>query len=59
MDAIDTFKTQALDSMAQTVTALETEIGEVAGVPRARARRRRPRRRPAHDALDLGDAPGT
>ena len=26
MDAIDTFKTQALDSMAQTVTALETEI---------------------------------
>jgi uncharacterized protein YaaN involved in tellurite resistance len=26
MDAIDAFKVQALDSMAQTVTALKTEI---------------------------------
>jgi uncharacterized protein YaaN involved in tellurite resistance len=37
MDAIDTFKTQALDTMAQTVTALETEIaGAQTYVERAR-----------------------
>jgi uncharacterized protein YaaN involved in tellurite resistance len=26
MDAVDTYKAQALDSMAQTVSALETEV---------------------------------
>ena len=45
MDAIDTFKTQALDSMAQTVTALETEIATSQAYLAARPRRRRPRRR--------------
>ncbi len=48
MDAIDTFKTQALDSMAQTVTALETEIGKSQSYL-ARVR--------ASDARDASDGP--
>lgn len=59
MDAIDTFKTQALDSMAQTVTALETEIATSQSyLKRVRAAEARGDVS-AHDALDLGDAPGT
>jgi hypothetical protein len=36
MDAIDTFKVQALDSMAATIGTLETEVAEVADLSRAR-----------------------
>ena len=36
MDAIDTFKVQALDTMAATIGTLETEVEQVPGVPRAR-----------------------
>ena len=35
MDAIDTFKVQALDTMAATIGTLETEVEQVAGLPRA------------------------
>ena len=59
MDALDTFKTQALESMAQTVTALETEI--------AKSQTYLERVRSADvtgsaegsDVLDLGDPPKT
>jgi uncharacterized protein YaaN involved in tellurite resistance len=57
MDAIDTFKTQALDSMAQTVTALETEIGKSQTyLARVRASEARDASS-GPDALDLGDKP--
>ncbi|MGZ8735208.1 MAG: toxic anion resistance protein, partial [Acidimicrobiia bacterium] len=56
MDALDTFKAQALDAMAETVTALETEI--------ARSQTYLERVRSADvsgsaegDVLDLGDPP--
>ena len=35
MDAIDSFKVQALDTMAATIGTLETEVEQVAGLPRA------------------------
>jgi uncharacterized protein YaaN involved in tellurite resistance len=58
MDAIDTFKGQALDSMAQTVSALETEIGKSQEfLTRVRASEARDASTGAH-ALDLGDKPG-
>ena len=57
MDAIDTFKTQALDSMAQTVTALETEI-EKSHTYLARVRASEARAASSGpDVLDLGDKP--
>ena len=37
MDAIDTFKVQALDTMAATIGTLETEVEQVPGLPRPRA----------------------
>jgi Uncharacterized protein involved in tellurite resistance len=59
MDAIDTFKTQALDTMALTVTALEAEIGtSQAYLKRVRASDARAEST-THDALDLGDPPKT
>ena len=59
MDAIDTFKTQALDSMAQTVSALETEIGKSqAYLARVRASEARGASG-SSDVLDLGDKPRT
>ncbi len=57
MDAIDTFKAQALDSMAQTVTALETEIGKSQTyLARARASDAR-ESSSGTDVLDLGKKP--
>lgn len=57
MDAIDTFKAQALDSMSQTVTALETEIDKSqAYLKRVRASEAR-ESGADKDVLDLGDPP--
>jgi uncharacterized protein YaaN involved in tellurite resistance len=57
MDALDTFKTQALDAMSQTVTALETEIDKSqAYLQRVRAADAKGSA-PEHDVLDLGDPP--
>ena len=41
MDEIDTFKVAALDTMQKTVTALTTEIDQVAVLPRSGAGRTR------------------
>lgn len=57
MDAIDTFKVQALDTMAQTVTSLETEITKSqAYLARVRASDARDASN-GPDVLDLGDKP--
>jgi uncharacterized protein YaaN involved in tellurite resistance len=57
MDALDTFKLQALDAMSQTVTALETEIGKSqAYLQRVRAADAKGST-PERDVLDLGDPP--
>jgi uncharacterized protein YaaN involved in tellurite resistance len=57
MDAIDTFKTQALDSMSQTVTALQAEVGKsqayLARVQASDAREASG----GPDSLDLGNKP--
>ena len=59
MDAIDTFKAQALDSMAQTVTALKTEIDKSQTyLARVRASEARDASG-GSDVLDLGDKPRT
>jgi uncharacterized protein YaaN involved in tellurite resistance len=55
MDAIDTFKVQALDTMAATIGTLETEV------TKSRAyldRVERQDQRVAHGSLDLGDSTG-
>ena len=57
MDAIDTFKTQALDAMTQTVTALETEIDKSQTyLQRVRASDAK-ESASGRDVLDLGDPP--
>jgi uncharacterized protein YaaN involved in tellurite resistance len=57
MDAIDTYKVQALDAMSQTITALQTEIDKSqAYLKRVRASDARGAD-PAAGALDLGDTP--
>ena len=56
MDAIDTFKVQALDTMAATIGTLETEVEQVAGVPRP-GRSGRTSGWPS-GSLDLGDSAG-
>jgi uncharacterized protein YaaN involved in tellurite resistance len=57
MDALDTFKVQALDAMSQTVTALETEIGNAQSyLNRVRSAEERDANDGA-DVLDLGDPP--
>ena len=57
MDALDTFKLQALDAMSQTVTALETEIDKSqAYLQRVRAADVKGST-PETDVLDLGDPP--
>lgn len=56
MDALDTFKTQALDSMAQTVTALETEIAK-SQTYLERVRSADVSGSSEGDVLDLGDPP--
>jgi uncharacterized protein YaaN involved in tellurite resistance len=57
MDAIDTFKAHALDSMSQTVTALETEIAKSQTyLQRVRASEAR-ESGSDKDVLDLGDPP--
>ena len=55
MDAIDTFKVQALDTMAATIGTLETEVGK----SRAYLERvERQDERVAHGSLDLGGLRG-
>ena len=56
MDAIDTFKVQALDSMAQTVTTLQTEIDKSQEYLK-RVRAAEVGTDHAAGALDLGDPP--
>jgi uncharacterized protein YaaN involved in tellurite resistance len=57
MDAIDTFKTQALDAMTKTVTALETEIDKSQTyLQRVRASDAK-ESASGSDVLDLGDPP--
>jgi uncharacterized protein YaaN involved in tellurite resistance len=57
MDAIDTFKTQALDAMTRTVTALETEIDKSQTyLQRVRASDAK-ESASGRDVLDLGDPP--
>jgi uncharacterized protein YaaN involved in tellurite resistance len=57
MDALDTFKLQALDAMSQTVTALETEIDKSqAYLQRVRSADIKGST-PETDVLDLGDPP--
>jgi uncharacterized protein YaaN involved in tellurite resistance len=56
MDAIDTFKVQALDSMSQTVTTLQTEI-EKSQEYLKRVRASEVGVDHAAGALDLGDTP--
>jgi uncharacterized protein YaaN involved in tellurite resistance len=57
MDALDTFKLQALDAMSQTVTALETEIDKSQSyLQRVRASDAK-ETDSGHDVLDLGDPP--
>jgi uncharacterized protein YaaN involved in tellurite resistance len=59
MDALDTFKLQALDAMTQTVTALETEIDKSqAYLQRVRASDAK-ESDAGHDVLDLGDPPSS
>jgi uncharacterized protein YaaN involved in tellurite resistance len=59
MDALDTFKTQALDAMTQTVTALETEIDKSqAYLQRVRASDAK-EAASQRDVLDLGDPPSS
>ena len=55
MDAIDSFKVQALDNMAATIGTLETEVTQVPGVPRARRATGPPG---SAWILDLGDSAG-
>ena len=55
MDAIDTFKVQALDSMAATIGTLETEVGKSREYL---ARVERQDERVTHGSLDLGGASG-
>ncbi len=56
MDAIDTFKTEALESMSQTVTVLETEIDKSQSYL-ARVRASEARDAGGTDVLDLGTPP--
>ena len=56
MDAIDTFKTEALESMSQTVAVLETEIDK-SQTYLARVRASEARDAGASDVLDLGTPP--
>ena len=57
MDAIDTFKVQALDSMAATIGTLETEVGKSRSyLERVSARRTT---RVARGSLDLGRTAGS
>ena len=56
MDAIDTFKTEALESMSQTVTVLETEI-EKSQTYLARVRASEARDAGGTGVLDLGTPP--
>ena len=56
MDAIDTFKVQALDSMAATIGTLETEVGKSRSYLE-RVSHQDPR--VAHGSLDLGLTPGS
>ena len=56
MDAIDTFKTEALESMSQTVTVLETEIDKSQAYL-ARVRASEARDAGGTDVLDLGTPP--
>ncbi len=56
MDAIDTFKTEALESMSQTVTVLETEIDKSQAYL-ARVRASEARDAGGTDVLDLGTSP--
>jgi uncharacterized protein YaaN involved in tellurite resistance len=55
MDAIDTFKVQALDSMAATIGTLETEVGKSREYL---ARVERQDQRVQHGSLDLGNVSG-
>ena len=55
MDAIDTFKIQALDNMAASIGTLETEVGKSRDYL---DRVERQDQRVAHGSLDLGLAPG-
>jgi len=56
MDAIDTFKVQALDSMAATIGTLETEVSKSRDYL---DRVSRQDERVTHGSLDLGLAPGS
>ncbi|MHB1473931.1 MAG: toxic anion resistance protein [Dermatophilaceae bacterium] len=55
MDAIDTFKVQALDNMAATIGTLETEVGKSREYL---DRVERQDQRVTHGSLDLGNGPG-
>ena len=55
MDAIDTFKVQALDTMAATIGTLETEVAKSRQLPRPRVEPGP--RGVAHGSLDLGLTP--
>mgnify|MGYP001792037467 FL=1 len=55
MDAIDTFKVQALDSMAATIGTLETEVTKSREYL-ARVERQDPK--VAHGSLDIDSTPG-
>jgi uncharacterized protein YaaN involved in tellurite resistance len=55
MDAIDSFKVQALDTMAATIGTLETEVGKSREYLE---RVERQDERVAHGSLDLGDSTG-
>ena len=56
MDAIDTFKVQALDNMAATIGTLEGEVGKSREYL---DRVQRQDQRVTHGSLDIGGAPGT
>ncbi len=56
MDAIDSFKVEALDNMAATIGTLETEVGKSREYL-DRVERQNPQ--VTHGALDLGSTPGT
>src|SRR5689334_10757952 len=56
MDAIDTFKVQALDSMAATIGTLETEVGKSRSYLERVSHQDQ---RVAHGSLDLGLTPGS
>jgi uncharacterized protein YaaN involved in tellurite resistance len=55
MDAIDSFKVQALDTMAATIGTLETEVSKSREYLE---RVERQDQRVAHGSLDLGDSAG-